>query len=73
MRISEEVVFLEEAFDALNERYFESVYSRPVITIQSTPHAHGRFTPYGLLTLCYIICRDGGYFLIFPVFRLLRF
>lgn len=46
MKISEEVVFLEEAFDVLNERYFESALSRPAITIQSTPRAHGHFTPY---------------------------
>lgn len=37
MKISEEVVFLKEAFDVLNERYFESALSRPAITIQSTP------------------------------------
>lgn len=46
MKISEEVVFLEEAFDVLNEKYFESALSRPAITIQSTPRAHGHFTPY---------------------------
>lgn len=46
MKISEEVVFQEEAFDVLNERYFESALSRPAITIQSTPRAHGHFTPY---------------------------
>lgn len=46
MKISEEVVFLEEAFDVLNERYFESALSKPAITIQSTPRAHGHFTPY---------------------------
>lgn len=46
MKVSEEVVFLEEAFDILNQRYFESALSRPAITIQSTPGAHGHFTPY---------------------------
>lgn len=45
MKISEEVTFLEEAFDVLNERYFESALSKPAITIQSTPRAHGHFTP----------------------------
>ena len=46
MKISEEVFFLEEAFDVLNQRYFESTLSRPAITIQSSPRAHGHFTPY---------------------------
>lgn len=46
MKVSEEVVFLEEAFDILNQRFFESALSRPAITIQSTPNAHGHFTPY---------------------------
>ena len=46
MKISEEVVFLEEVFDILNERYFESALSRPAITIQSTPRSYGHFTPY---------------------------
>lgn len=46
MKVSDEVVFLEEAFDILNQRYFESALSRPAITIQSTPGAHGHFTPY---------------------------
>lgn len=46
MKVSDEVVFLEEAFDILNQRFFESALSRPAITIQSTPGAHGHFTPY---------------------------
>ena len=46
MKISDEVMFLEEAFDVLNERYFESALSRPALTIQSTPRVHGHFTPY---------------------------
>ena len=46
MKVSDEVVFLEEAFDVLNQRFFESALSRPAITIQSTPGAHGHFTPY---------------------------
>lgn len=46
MKVSDEVVFLEEAFDVLNHRFFESALSRPAITIQSTPGAHGHFTPY---------------------------
>lgn len=43
MKVSDEVVFLEEAFDVLNQRFFESALSRPAITIQSTPGAHGHF------------------------------
>lgn len=45
MKVSDEVV-LEEAFDILNQKFFESALSRPAITIQSTPSAHGHFTPY---------------------------
>ncbi len=52
MKISEEVVFLEGAFDVLNEKYFESALSRPAITIQSTPRAHGHFTPYDAWDNC---------------------
>ena len=46
MTVSDEILFLEEAFDVLNQRFFESALSRPAITIQSTPGAHGHFTPY---------------------------
>lgn len=46
MNISDEVLFLEEAFDVLNERYFESALQKIAITIQSTPRAHGHFTPW---------------------------
>lgn len=46
MKVSDEVVFLEEAFDILNQRYFESALSRPAITIQSSSGTHGHFTPY---------------------------
>ena len=46
MKISEEVIFLEEAYDILNQIYFESALSKVAITIQSTPKAHGHFTPY---------------------------
>lgn len=38
--------YLNRIFDLLNERYFESALSRPVITIQSTPKAYGHYTPY---------------------------
>lgn len=46
MKVSDEVMFLEEAFDVLNERYFESALQKIAITIQSTPRAHGHFTPW---------------------------
>ena len=46
MKISDEVMFLEKAFDVLNERYFESALHKIAITIQSTPRAHGHFTPW---------------------------
>ena len=38
--------YLNSIFDSLNDRYFESALSRPVITIQSTPRAYGHFTLY---------------------------
>ena len=38
--------YLNGIFDSLNDRYFESALSRPVITIQSTPRAYGHFTLY---------------------------
>ncbi len=33
MKVSDEAVFLEDDFDTLNQRFFESALSRPVITI----------------------------------------
>ena len=38
--------YLNGIFDSLNDRYFENVLSRPVITIQSTPKAYGHYTLY---------------------------
>ena len=38
--------YLNTIFDLLNDRYFESALSRPVITIQSTPKAFGHYTKY---------------------------
>lgn len=46
MKVSDEVRFLEEAFDVLNQRYFECALQKVAITIQSTPKAHGHFTPW---------------------------
>lgn len=45
MTISQATKFLEDAFDALNQEYFESTLSRPIITIQTDPKAYGRYTP----------------------------
>ena len=36
--------YLNKIFDLLNDRYFESALSRPVLTIQSTPKAYGHYT-----------------------------
>lgn len=46
MKVSDEVKFLEIAFDVLNEIYFESALQKIAITVQSTPRAHGHFTPW---------------------------
>ena len=46
MVISEVTAFLEDAFDVLNQKYFEGSLPRAVITIQSSPKAYGHFTPY---------------------------
>ncbi len=46
MKISNELKFLEDAFDVLNKKYFENTLSKCAITIQSTPIAHGHFTPW---------------------------
>ena len=36
--------YLNKIFDLLNDEFFESALSRPVLTIQSTPRAYGHFT-----------------------------
>ena len=38
--------YLNQIFTLLNERFFESELSKPVITIQSTPKAYGHYTLY---------------------------
>ena len=43
--------YLNTIFDLLNDRYFESALSRPVITIQSTPKAYGHYTLYDAWSL----------------------
>ena len=40
-----EIVLADSTIEA-NQRFFESALSRQAITIQSTPGAHGHFTPY---------------------------
>lgn len=44
MTISQATKFLEDAFDTLNEEYFENALPRPIITIQTSPRAYGHFT-----------------------------
>lgn len=46
MSISEIVAFLEDAYDVLNQKYFEGALPKAVITIQSSPKAYGHFTPW---------------------------
>ena len=36
--------YLNKIFDLLNEEYFESALTRPVLTIQSTPQSFGHFS-----------------------------
>ncbi len=43
--------YLNAIFDLLNDRYFESALSRPVITIQSTPRAYGHFSLFDVWTV----------------------
>ena len=38
--------YLNKIFDRLNETYFESTLSKPIITIQSTPKAYGHVSVY---------------------------
>lgn len=42
--ISNDIRYLEKAFDILNKEYFESALSKPMITIQSSPKTNGHFT-----------------------------
>ena len=46
MKVSEITEFLEGAYDILNDRYFDGVLPRVVITIQSSPRAYGHYTPF---------------------------
>lgn len=44
--ISEITAFLETAYDVLNDRFFGGKLPEVKITIQSSPGAHGHFTPW---------------------------
>ena len=48
--LSEDLKFLEHAYDVLNKKYFEGSLTRPVITIQKTAGAYGHFTPWNSWT-----------------------
>ena len=41
MKMSDVVTKLESLFDILNRVYFDNALPKPVITVQSTPKAHG--------------------------------
>lgn len=43
-QLSETINMLEQAFDLLNQSFFESALSKSVITIQSTPKSYGHFS-----------------------------
>lgn len=45
MTISQATKFLEDAFDALNQEYFENALPKPIIVIQSAPGINGHFHP----------------------------
>lgn len=42
--MSKKLESFEEAFDILNEKYFENLLSKSIITVYPTPGAHGHFT-----------------------------
>ena len=46
MEISDINVFLEGAYDVLNDRFFSGELPRVKITIQSSPRTYGHFTPW---------------------------
>ena len=46
MQISEATAFLEEAYQALNVRFFQGTLPPVVITIQSSPKAYGHYTTW---------------------------
>lgn len=40
------IQYLTKVFKLLNEHYFDNELDQPIITVQSTPKAHGHFTPW---------------------------
>lgn len=46
MLISEATAFLEQAYEALNQTFFNGELSRVIITIQSSPKSYGHYTPW---------------------------
>ncbi len=46
MLISEITAFLENAYNVLNEKFFNGELSKVVITVQSSPKAYGHYTPW---------------------------
>ena len=46
MQVSEITRFLEQAYDVLNDRFFDGKLTPVVITVQSSVHSHGHYTPW---------------------------
>lgn len=46
MQISEITAFLENAYDVLNQHYFNGELPKVIITVQSSPRAYGHYTPW---------------------------
>ena len=44
MLVSEITAFLEQAYDVLNDKYFDGSLTKVVITVQSTPRVYGHYT-----------------------------
>lgn len=50
MKISEITSFLENAYNILNDRFFDDELSKVVITVQSSPRTYGHYTKYNAWT-----------------------
>ena len=46
MQVSEITRFLEQAYDVLNDRFFDGKLTPVVITVQSSKYSHGHYTPW---------------------------
>ncbi len=46
MQVSEITRFLEQAYDVLNDRFFDGELTPVVITVQSSKYSHGHYTPW---------------------------